>query len=75
MVSTPRWRRPLATLTGDDGEPVPEPCVSRWWGAESGEVLHQTFSQEWATINREAVEEAGKLGEVGGSWREVVILD
>ena len=31
---------------------------------ESGEVLHQSFSQSWASLNREAVEEAGKLGEV-----------
>ena len=31
---------------------------------ESGEVLHQSFSQGWASLNREAVEEAGKLGEV-----------
>ena len=31
---------------------------------ESGEVLHQSFSQAWASLNREAVEEAGKLGEV-----------
>ena len=36
----------------------------RWWGMESGEVLHQSFSQAWASLNREAVEEAGKLGEV-----------
>ena len=33
---------------------------------ESGEVLHQSFSQGWASLNREAVEEAGKLGEVRG---------
>ena len=33
---------------------------------ESGEVLHQSFSQSWASLNREAVEEAGKLGEVRG---------
>ena len=31
---------------------------------ESGEVLHQSFSQAWASLNREAVEEAGKIGEV-----------
>ena len=33
---------------------------------ESGEVLHQSFSQAWASLNREAVEEAGRLGEVRG---------
>ena len=29
-------------------------------------MLHQSFSESWASLNREAVEEAGKLGEVGG---------
>ena len=36
-------------------------------------MLHQSFSESWASLNREAVEEAGKLGEVGGffwqNWR------
>ena len=36
----------------------------RWWGEDHGEVLHQTFSQEWAALNREVVEESGKLGEI-----------
>ena len=29
-------------------------------------MLHQSFSESWASLNREAVEEAGKLGEVSG---------
>jgi len=37
---------------------------ARWWGEDHGEVLHQTYSQEWASLNREAVEESGKLGEI-----------
>ena len=37
-------------------------------------MLHQSFSESWASLNREAVEEAGKLGEVSGfafwqNWR------
>ena len=28
---------------------------------ESGEVLHQSFSQAWASLNREAVEEAERI--------------
>ena len=39
------------------------PCL-RWWGNDHGEVLHQVFSQEWANLNREVVEESGKLGEI-----------
>ena len=35
-----------------------------WWGTDHGEVLHQTFPNEWAKLNREAVEESGKLGEI-----------
>ena len=38
--------------------------TGRWWGAESGEILHNLLPQHWASLTREAVEEAGKLGEV-----------
>ena len=38
--------------------------AARWWGEDQGEVLHQTISQEWAALNREVVEEAGKLGDI-----------
>merc|ERR1711971_608283 len=55
-------------LQQDFGEYTPMGATSkyadRWWGMESSEVLHQSFSQAWASLNREAVEEAGKLGEV-----------
>ena len=37
---------------------------ARWWGRDKGEILHQTISQEWAALNREVVEEAGKLGDI-----------
>ena len=38
--------------------------IGRWWGEESSEILHSYLPQDWARINREAVEEAGKLGDV-----------
>ena len=37
---------------------------ARWWGQDKGEVLHQEISQEWARLNREVVEENGKLGDI-----------
>ena len=33
---------------------------ARWWGEDRGEILHQRISQEWAKLNKEVVEEAGK---------------
>jgi len=58
----------FAGWMADFGEYTPMGATSkyadRWWGMESGEVLHQSFSQAWASLNREAVEEAGKIGEV-----------
>lgn len=62
MESTLLWGPSLNTRTGGGGGG--ERC-GRWWGEEGGEVLHQSFSQAWASLNREAVEEAGMLGEVG----------
>ena len=38
--------------------------IGRWWGEDYGEILHQTISQNWASLNREAVEAAGKLGDI-----------
>ena len=35
-----------------------------WWGGERGELLHQTFPQAWASLTREAVDEAGKEGQI-----------
>jgi len=58
----------FAGWMADFGEYTPMGATTkyadRWWGMESGEVLHQSFSQGWASLNREAVEEAGKLGEI-----------
>lgn len=32
-----------------------------WWGSweDGGEILHQTISEEWASLNREVADEAG----------------
>ena len=46
---------PMNAKTGFDG---------RWWGPEYPEILHNILPQDWASLNREAVEEAGKLGDV-----------
>lgn len=58
----------FAGWMADFGEYTPMNARSRyearWWGEDQSEVLHQVFSQEWASLNREVVEEAGKLGEV-----------
>ena len=39
---------------------------ARWWGEDRGEILHQRISQEWAKLNMEVVEEAGKA--IRQSW-------
>ena len=58
----------LAGWMADFGEYTPTLARSkyaeRWWAEDSGEILHQIFSLEWAKLNREVVEEAGKLGEI-----------
>ena len=36
----------------------------RWWNEEYNEILHSFLPQHWASLNREAVSEAGKLGDV-----------
>ena len=36
---------------------------ARWWGEDRGEILHQRISQEWAKLNKEVVEEAGKANQ------------
>ena len=34
------------------------------WGEDQDEVLHQVMPQEWAALNREVIEEEGKVGDV-----------
>ena len=36
----------------------------RWWNEEYPEILHGFLPQHWASLNREAVEEAEKLGKL-----------
>ncbi len=58
----------FAGWMADFGEYTPITARSgfseRWWRQEHGEILHQIYSQEWARLNREVVEESGKLGEI-----------
>ena len=46
----------------DFGEYLPTDCVLH--SGEDAEAVHNTWPARWAKINREAVEEAGKLGEI-----------
>lgn len=58
----------LAGWMADFGEYTPTYARSKFaarsWGEDHGEILHQSFSQDWAELNYEAVEEAGKMGEI-----------
>jgi alpha-glucosidase len=58
----------FAGWMADFGEYTPTSArtkfADRWWRQEHGEILHQIYPEEWAQVNREVVEEAGKLGEV-----------
>lgn len=46
----------------DFGEYLPTDCVLH--SGENAELVHNTWPARWAMINRQAVEEAGKLGEI-----------
>jgi alpha-glucosidase len=46
----------------DFGEYLPTDCVL--FSGENPELIHNTWAQLWAKLNREAVEESGKLGEI-----------
>ncbi len=46
----------------DFGEYLPTDAVL--YSGESAELIHNTWPARWAKLNREAVEEAGKLGEI-----------
>lgn len=46
----------------DFGEYLPTDCVL--FSGEDAEKVHNTWPARWAKVNREAVEESGKLGEV-----------
>ncbi len=46
----------------DFGEYLPTDAVL--YSGESAELIHNTWPARWAKLNREAVEESGKLGEI-----------
>ena len=46
----------------DFGEYLPTDCVL--FSGEDAEKVHNTWPARWAQLNREAVEESGKLGEI-----------
>ena len=46
----------------DFGEYLPTDCVL--FSGESAEIAHNTWPERWAKLNREAVEECGKIGEI-----------
>ena len=52
----------LAGWMADFGEYLPTDAVL--FSGENAELVHNTWPARWAQINREAVEEAGKLGEI-----------
>lgn len=52
----------LSGWMADFGEYLPTDCVLH--SGENPEVAHNTWPARWAKLNREAVEESGKLGEI-----------
>ena len=46
----------------DFGEYIPVDAV--FANGETGSTMHNQFSVLWAKLNRQAIEEAGKLGEI-----------
>ena len=52
----------LSGWMADFGEYLPTDCVL--FSGEDAEKVHNTWPVRWAQVNREAVEESGKLGEV-----------
>ena len=52
----------LSGWMADFGEYLPTDCVLH--SGENPELVHNTWPARWAKLNREAVEESGKLGEI-----------
>lgn len=52
----------LSGWMADFGEYLPTDAVL--FSGEDAELVHNTWGARWARLNREAVEEAGKLGEI-----------
>lgn len=52
----------LSGWMADFGEYLPTDAVL--FSGENAEQIHNTWPERWAKLNREAIEEAGKLGEI-----------
>ena len=52
----------LSGWMADFGEYLPTDCVL--FSGENAELKHNVWSSLWAKLNREAIEESGKLGEI-----------
>ena len=52
----------LSGWMADFGEYLPTDCVL--FSGENPEIIHNTWPARWAKVNREAVEESGKFGEI-----------
>lgn len=52
----------LSGWMADFGEYLPTDCVL--YSGEDPELAHNTWPARWAKLNREVIEEAGKLGEI-----------
>ena len=52
----------LSGWMADFGEYLPTDCVL--YNGADAEIIHNTWPALWARLNREAVEESGKLGEI-----------
>ncbi|MCR5523597.1 MAG: alpha-glucosidase [Clostridia bacterium] len=52
----------LSGWMADFGEYLPTDCVL--YSGEDAQIVHNTWPQRWAKLNREALEETGKLGEI-----------
>ncbi len=52
----------LSGWMADFGEYLPTDCVL--YSREDPQLVHNTWPARWAKLNREAIEEAGKLGEI-----------
>lgn len=52
----------LSGWMADFGEYLPTDCVL--YSGENAELVHNTWPARWAKINRDAIEEAGKTGEI-----------
>lgn len=52
----------LSGWMADFGEYLPTDCVL--YSGEDPQIVHNTWPARWAKLNREAVEESGKLGEI-----------